>query len=49
MLWGVSAWSSFNLMQIGDPLLQFSPFIGARYREDGSDGYSVKKTDSFMH
>ena len=44
-LWGVSAKSGFNLMQIGDPL-QFGPFIGASYQKVEVDGYSEKGASS---
>nr|WP_272889362.1 autotransporter domain-containing SGNH/GDSL hydrolase family protein [Stutzerimonas stutzeri] len=39
VLWGVSAKTGFNLMQIGDPL-QFGPFVGASYQKVEVDGYS---------
>ena len=41
VLWGVSAKTGFNLMQVGDPL-QFGPFIGASYQKVEIDGYSEK-------
>ena len=41
MLWGLSAKTGFNLMQIGDPL-QFGPFIGASYQKGEVDRYSEK-------
>lgn len=40
-LWGVSAKTGFNLMQMGEPL-QFGPFIGASYQKIDVDGYSEK-------
>lgn len=40
-LWGVSAKTGFNLMQMGNPL-QFGPFIGASYQKIDVDGYSEK-------
>jgi outer membrane lipase/esterase len=44
-LWGVSAKTGFNLMQIGDPL-QFGPYIGASYQKIEVDGYSEKGASS---
>lgn len=44
-VWGVSAKTGFNLMQIGDPL-QFGPFIGASYQTVDVDGYSEKGASS---
>lgn len=45
VLWGVSAKTGFNLMQMGDPL-QFGPFIGASYQKIEVDGYSEKGASS---
>ncbi len=45
MLWGASAKTGFNLMQMGDPL-QFGPFIGASYQKVDVDGYSEKGVSS---
>ncbi|MEL7558263.1 autotransporter domain-containing protein [Stutzerimonas chloritidismutans] len=45
MIWGVSAKTGFNLMQMGDPL-EFGPFIGASYQKTDVDGYSEQGASS---
>lgn len=45
MIWGVSAKTGFNLMQMGDPL-EFGPFIGASYQKIDVDGYSEQGASS---
>lgn len=45
MVWGASAKTGFNLMQMGDPL-QFGPFIGASYQKIDVDGYSEQGASS---
>lgn len=45
MVWGASAKTGFNLMQMGDPL-QFGPFIGASYQKIEVDGYSEQGASS---
>tara|TARA_Y100001949_G_scaffold110323_1_gene93272 strand:- start:5307 stop:7220 length:1914 start_codon:yes stop_codon:yes gene_type:complete len=45
MVWGVSAKTGFNLMQMGDPL-EFGPFIGASYQKIDVDGYREQGASS---
>ncbi|MGE6531655.1 autotransporter domain-containing protein [Pseudomonas sp. NPDC077382] len=45
MVWGVSAKTGFNLLQMGDPL-EFGPFIGASYQKIDVDGYREQGASS---
>jgi len=45
VVWGVSAKTGFNLMQMSDPV-QFGPFIAASYQKIDVDGYSEQGASS---